>query len=346
MAKVDRIIALLQDRIAQGDYALRAIPAEMQLANETGVSRMTARKAVLHLVEDGVLKRGPNGRLVVKTTRPFQVGLLLPECRSAQVDRWRAAVVHVVSCGKAHLRVVQFRHWNDPVLLEACNSFDGVFLVPPAERIPDAVATRLRDSRARLVALDADLTPFGVRSVDLIPSVSIDLLLDHLTQLGHRTIHCFNTQPLDSVVAQRIEQWERWRSKQNSAGQLMNHPDKSYGNPAQWAHDAMSNRLAEGSLSGTAVLCITMPAAAGAMRAMFEAGLTVGRDVSVCAANDEGLAAFLWPRLTSTRMPDPIPHLAGCLRWMRSRSSTAAQLIQPAEVPLFIGESTGPAPRK
>ena len=71
-----------------------------------------------------------------------------------------------------------------------------------SEPVPAAVARRLRGGRARLVALDADLTSHGIRSIDLIPPSSMQRLLDHLAGLGHRTIHCFNTQPVDFVVEQ------------------------------------------------------------------------------------------------------------------------------------------------
>src|SRR2546425_11275410 len=66
MPKVDRIIALMENRIRRGDYSLRPLPAESKLALETGVSRMTARKAVLRLVGQGLLTRASNGRLVIR----------------------------------------------------------------------------------------------------------------------------------------------------------------------------------------------------------------------------------------------------------------------------------------
>jgi LacI family transcriptional regulator len=373
MAKVDRIVALLETRISRGDYALRPMPAENRLATEVGVSRMTARKAVLRLVERGLLARADNGRVVVNTgrntqsgdptettislanpsdgasppeegTRRLQIAFLAPAFASAEIDRWRVAVDRAVSRIGSRLRIVHFHHWQDPIFIDAAESFDGIFLVPPAEPIPDAVARDLRGGRAKVVALDADLTPRGIRSIDLIPPASVQRLLDQLAGLGHRSIHCFNSQPVDSVVEQRIEQWSLWRAAQGASGKLLNDPDDSYGDPPRKAYESMSRRLAEGPFGATAVFCVTMPAALGAMRAMRERGIIVGKDVSVCAANDEGIAAYLYPSLTATQMPDPLPYLTIYLEWMAGQSYCGPLLSRPTNVPLFIGESTGPAP--
>ncbi len=58
------VMATLERRIAAGDYMLKDLPGERRLAEETGVSYMTARKAVTCLIERGVLARRPNGTLV------------------------------------------------------------------------------------------------------------------------------------------------------------------------------------------------------------------------------------------------------------------------------------------
>ena len=134
-------------------------------------------------------------------------------------------------------------------------------------------------------------------------------LLDHLAGLGHRTVHCFNTQPVDFVVEQRIEQWSLWLAAQQLTGRLLNDPDQSYGDPTRHAHQFMKRALSAGPLDATAVMCVTMPAAIGVMRALYERNIVVGRDVSVCAANDEGLAEFLLPEpdLDADARPGPVP---------------------------------------
>ena len=152
MAKVDRVIEVLEGRIRRGDYALRTIPSDNLLADEVGVSRMTARKAVLHLMEKGLLVRQPNGRVAVKGAgsrrrrRSHSSDRLSHARRSVAGDpalahrrwRWRRRGSRRAS------RTVPFYHWEDPAVLDASAKLDGVFLVPPAERMPPAIAGRLR----------------------------------------------------------------------------------------------------------------------------------------------------------------------------------------------------------
>jgi hypothetical protein len=86
-----------------------------------------------------------------------------------------------------------------------------------------------------------------------------------------------------------------------------------------------------------------MPAAIGAMRAMRDRGIRVGVDKSVCVCNDEGLGRFMSPSLTSVEMPSPDAYLAICMEWMRRSGDgwIGSLLMQPTEVSLFKGESTG-----
>ena len=51
------VMAVIERRIAAGDYMLKDLPGERRLADEVGVSYMTARKAVQALLEKKVLTR-------------------------------------------------------------------------------------------------------------------------------------------------------------------------------------------------------------------------------------------------------------------------------------------------
>jgi hypothetical protein len=348
MAKVERIIELLEARINRGDYALTSFPPEVRLAEELDVSRMTARKAILNLVEGGLLQRDVSGRMVVsreKTApRPLHIGFLLPSLGSSAV-RWRRPAEIAVNAYGGHVRFVTFYHWDDPVLLEAMESFDGLFLVPPAEQIPTALLKKLRQARARLIILDADYTAYGLRSVDLVPPTSIHGLLDHLTDLGHHRISVFNTQPVDSIIKQRLEQWRLWLATQGLTGQLVNEPEESYGEPLERAYAVAKERLESGiGFGGSAVLCLTMPAAIGLTRAMYEQGQVAGRDLSVCCANDEGFARYMCPSLTSVLKAAAEPYLRVCVEWMAGGTWLGPLLMRPSNLEVFIGETTGPAP--
>jgi hypothetical protein len=96
----------------------------------------------------------------------------------------------------------------------------------------------------------------------------------------------------------------------------------------------------------TALFCTTGPAAIGAMRAFHEAGREIGRDVSICAVNDEGMAPFLLRTLTALVSPPRAEFLRGPVAWMLEGGKWRGRLLlEPDDAPLFIGESTGPAPK-
>jgi GntR family transcriptional regulator len=63
-----QISAILRDGIRRGDYAVgRPIPSETQLMGEHGVARLTARKAVRVLADEGLVEVVPGrGAYVIK----------------------------------------------------------------------------------------------------------------------------------------------------------------------------------------------------------------------------------------------------------------------------------------
>ena len=83
--------------------------------------------------------------------------------------------------------------------------------------------------------------------------------------------------------------------------------------------------------------------AIGAIRALHEYGIQVGKDVSVCAINDDGISRYLCPSLTCFQLPENlIGYLRLCVEWMlRDKQKWDGPLKFQADGDnLFIGEST------
>ncbi|MCW3062019.1 MAG: yvoA [Capsulimonas sp.] len=347
MAKVDQIKELLELRILRGDYALTPFPSEVRLSEEVGASRTTVRLATLSLIEKGLLHREISGRLSVarepSDIRPLHIGLLLPSLHST-VIQWEQAAEIVIRSNGGHVRTVTFFHWDDPVLLDAIESFDGIFLVPPAEPMPVDLAAKLRAARTRLAIL-ADYSALGLHGLGLAQPGAIPSLLDHLADLGHKRVAAFNTQPLVTVIEQRMDQWSLWLAERGFTGERVNEPEPSYGYPLERAYTVAKDRLTRGvGFGGTAVFCVTMPAALGLMRAMYEEGLQVGRDISICCAFDEGIARFLCPPLTSVQMAPPEPLLRMAVEWMAGGEWEGPLFRRSPVGEIFAGDSTGAAP--
>lgn len=351
MPKNHRIAEMLATRIEHGDYALRPFPNEVQLAAELSASRTTIRRAVQHLVDRRLLTRKANGRLALAretgaAAGPFSFAFLAPAFSSINIDRWRSAAEHAGVRIGARVRPIDYVHWDDPVLQESFEGFDGCFLLPITEPMPPGLIRRITETKGRLAILEHDMTEHGIPCA-VSSSDEIPLLLDHLRSLGHEAVECFNTQPMDEVIDRRIRSWQDWRDKSKFQGELLSEPVPHYGDAMEQAYRVGSRLLARKTIrTPSAVVCTTSHAAFGLMRAVADAGLNVGSDVSVCSMLDEGIGRYTCPSVTSLQMPDVLPMLVKLAEWMHAGGTNwKGPLMVKPERPsdqLFLGESTRP----
>lgn len=351
MNKYTEVADFIRKRVGKGDYSLRGVPAERQLAAEIGVSYMTVRRAIHALIEDGTLIRQPNGRVAVGLLTQgngsqLQLAFLAPTFNSPVIEQWRVALDAIVRKRGGVVRPILYMHWDDPIVQDALEAFDGVFLIPVPESLPAHVESRLKNAK-RLVVLDQDFSHMGIPSVRLFPPVFVQRLLDHLDKLGHRRIDCLNLPPenpdADPVLQQRVEQWQVWKAAHGAEGQLISMPQSLHSDPFNTAYKTMKKQLDAGPFKATAIMCVTAPGAIGAMRALHEHGITPGREVSVCTINSESMGETLIPSLTALEPPSPTPYLMIGVDWIIEGGNawSGPLLLQPSEVPLVIRESTG-----
>jgi LacI family transcriptional regulator len=342
--KAARVVSLLSRRIAQGDYLGAALPSERALAEQEGVSYMTARKAVQDLIGAGLLARTTTGRLVVNRQAPpdaraLQVACIAPSFPSADILNWQLAVDRVLAerSAIARAKTIPFAHWEDPTLRHALERCDGAFVYPLAERVPAPVLELLRAHR--VVILDQDYAGLGLPSIRLSPVEAIDDLLDHLAALGHRSIACLNVQPHDPAIEERIAQWQAWCTRRGVGGMLIDRPVRSHEQPATAANETLRNI----ALTDTAIFATTMAGAMGANRALHDRGPQVGRQVAVCTLNDEGLGTVTVPSITAAAPPDPDHWLRRSLDWMSDPAKPDWQgpmLMQPERRVIAVRESS------
>lgn len=353
--KAEQIEQILELRLKHGDYQGRELPTERELSVELTVSRATARKAVQRLIDRQLLARLPNGRVAASRQGAdgMRLAFLVPSLSSQDIERWRLAIERAAAMFGASVRTMLYVHWDDPTIVDALESFDGVLITMSCEEVPPRILHKLRGAGRHVAVLGRDLTAHGIPSVDLFPPVFLQRLLDHLAEEGHRSVDCFNIQTVDPVIESRIEQWNLWRAVHRFGGSLLGEQIQAYGEPLMQAYE-QAGRLLDGkagpggneSFTASAILCTTAPAAIGLLRAMHDRKMTIGAGgTSVCVVNDEGLGRFTSPSLTSIEMPDPLPYLSVCMEWMQRAGQgwVGSLLMQPKQVPLYVGESTGRA---
>jgi DNA-binding LacI/PurR family transcriptional regulator len=344
-AKYTEVMSVIKRRIREGDYLLNKFPGERKIAEETGVSYMTARRAIIQLLDDKVLVRGPSGALEVhpsfsKRANPAQVVLLYPAFASTYLTQLRGLVSDFAQKQGVALRPVQFIHWDENTLLEAVDQARGVFVIPYGPEIPPRLREPFRENK--VVILDGDFSHEGLPSIRLFRDRCIEQVFEHLYKLGHRRIDCINTQNRNPEINRRIELWQRWRTRRSVDGQLWDDPAAVFTDPTAVARRLMARLLDRKKNAASALVGTTCPAAIGAVRASWERGMHVGRDISICAVNIEPPAEFFCPSITGLNTPDLSDVLGRCFEWFFSRNAwKGPRLLEPSDSALFVGESTG-----
>ena len=212
-SKYNEVMSVIKQRIQEGDYFVDSIPGERRIAEETGVSYMTARRAVQQLLEEKVLIRQASGSLEVhpeytKQVNPAEVVLLYPAYPSSYLTQLRVLVADAAGRRGLSLRPGQFVHWEEQVLVDVIAQAKGTIVIPYGPVIPNRLLKHFTENK--VVILDGDFTSDGLPSIRLFSDDCIEHVLNHLWQLGHRNIDCINTQNRNREIDRRIEIWERW----------------------------------------------------------------------------------------------------------------------------------------
>jgi DNA-binding LacI/PurR family transcriptional regulator len=348
LAKYVRVSKLLERRILHGDYLLKDFPTDRELSAEFQVDTRTARRAVASLIDAGLLFRQRNGRPAVVTTGwrergQLRLALLSVAYPSPYTWRWQRAIERLTQHHGWLFRPVTYTHLDDPVVADTLEGFDGVFFGLPGIDPTDHLLRTVQRSGRPVVFLDADVSAHGFPSLWLASPTFITRLLDHLREQGHRRVACLNTQPHNAVTDIRISGWREWASCYDAAGPLIDCPVESFESPVDRAYHAANQVLDHGGFEATSLLCCTSAAAKGVYRALHEHGMEAGRDLAICSADDgAGEAPYFIPSLTSIQDPAPEAYLSPCIEWIErgGQDWKGPLLVQPRDVPLFLGEST------
>ncbi|HVP49747.1 MAG TPA: LacI family DNA-binding transcriptional regulator [Candidatus Bathyarchaeia archaeon] len=187
----------------------------------------------------------------------------------------------------------------------------------------------------------------GVTNITLDHVTAARVVLNHLTQLGHRNIAFIKGQPLS------IDTESRWGALAQVAeemgiriqGELVIQLPGDDPSP-QLGYET-TRQLLSRNVPFTSLVVYNDISAVGAIRAIKETGMRVPEDISVVGFDDIREAAYHVPSLTTVRQP------------MRKIGAMAAQALLDrieghdhhevgilVEPELVVRESTGPAPNQ
>jgi LacI family transcriptional regulator len=194
---------------------------------------------------------------------------------------------------------------------------------PPGERELDAykklldgrrvdgfilVRTRRKDARIDyLTHRGAPFTAFGRTEgevdfpyVDEDGAYGLRLVAEHLTQNGHKHIACISSSPELTFTAHRMEGLQAGLAQ---AGVSLSDGNIRYGDLTQRSGYKQAEDLLSSSQPITAIVAFNDLMAFGAMSAVQEHGMTVGKDIAVTGFDDIPMAEYSHPPLTTVQQP-------------------------------------------
>lgn len=201
----------LEDLVRQGVYEPGSqLPGEPEIAAALGVSRMTANRAILALVADGVLERAKGkGTFVSQSPRaPLGLRRVVGVANEDPSYAWEDFYFGVLLSSLS--RACQSEGLEFSVLdrlhpsLDQIDDSTGVVLIAFPHH-QQTVARELADRAGRVVALGCSWDDFPWPTVDSDNILGAGLAIEHLAGLGHRDIAYVGAFPEDSNTQ------DRWR---------------------------------------------------------------------------------------------------------------------------------------
>ncbi len=197
LTKYHQIYLVLREQLQEGRFA-QGMPAEMELARQFGVGRVTVRHAMEQLVADGLIVRVV-GRGTFPKAAPA-AGLMRDAAVQAQPTRLAGLMENIVSASRS--TTVKVLDWRTVAAPEAVAS---ALLLPLGEPVKKAV--RRRSSREGPLSYITTYMPLhlvaGMSRRDLASKPVLQLLEEAGVELG-RAQQTISARQADAVVAHEL----------------------------------------------------------------------------------------------------------------------------------------------
>lgn len=300
------VLDALRERVAQSAQG-DGLGSEVGIAKECGVSRMTARKAVNALIAEGLVERRAGvgifvrGKDVVTRRFAFVAGNLL----------WDAAVQMASSARKV------MQESGAELVLRDSHGEEGAYLAElaalPASGLDGAIVVSMHGERSDEAIRQLASTGFPVAVIDQafrdepIVSVASDnqaggaVAARALISAGHSEIGFIGDLDTDTV---RIR-WEGFRAAAIGGGLKVPsvYKIRGVGRLASWetSVSGLVKRILALKRPPTAFFCSCDAVARFAMRTIAASGLSVPGDISLVGFDDDPIAEWTSPALTTIR---------------------------------------------
>lgn len=296
--------AIVDNCFKPGDF----IGTEVELSKANSITRMTARRAVQILIDEGLLERQPGKGVFVKNPQDSYQQIKLLSCNLNWMPSIYIGQGMKLQAEKynAEVSLCDFRG-NEEEYIKA------IVDLPKAKDKSSAVLVSIHTKAFYNALLKLELANYKYVVVDEIlnefpsPSISSEnilggkLAVQKLLELGHKNIGF-----IGDVQASTTEKRFRGGAIVLAENSLTYSNVISLSNAdSVWEQDILHNiRLLKNSNSlPTAFFCSCDAVARYVYRAADKLGLSIPEDISVIGFDDDPIAEWLSPSLTTIRQP-------------------------------------------
>ena len=291
------------------DHALApgaGIGTEVQLARESGLSRMTVRRAVQVLVDEGLVERRPGRGVFVRgaDTATRSVLFLAGNLLWAPAVRVSHALLECAPGEGIDIRLFDARDRLDVFLDEMRglpnSGHAGAVIMSQHDPAFNRALSTLVAEDVPFVVVDQTLTDIEAPSVVSDNRTGGRLVAEALLAAGHRRIAFVGDLGADTTAERARGVAEACAAAGIPAVPMLDLPGKRFTDWSPDIHRAL-REVVRSPGRPTAIACSCDAVAATAYRALADEGLRVPDDISITGFDDDPLGEWLVPPLTTVR---------------------------------------------
>lgn len=287
------------------------LPTEPEIAEQYGVSRMTANRAILSLVSDGLLYRKKKaGTFVSEEVPEIRLPVLRPVVVVNQPDAtmldhyFQGLFWNLNSEAAAHgitLKTTSIPETDRVASLMASEPNPLIVLSSPRHILDDLL--EIARMGTQVIVVGASWQGYGIHSIDSDNLLGSAMAVEHLLSLGHREIAFVGAWPDDSNTADRVRGFRAAMLARNldyREDRVLVATGTLHGEPA--SRERVATLLTSDDRP-TAVFAAGGQLAMEVIGVAQSMGLRVPEDLSIVGYDDIPAMLGTYPAVTTIRQP-------------------------------------------
>ncbi len=284
------------------------LPAERELARLHNVSYMTARRAVMDMVEAGLLERRGREGTFVRAEGASRLSSTTLHLIYPDFDTPAIKTMLRLSLGECEKRgwktnIIRLNPNTERVALRALQEKELTLVLVEGPELQGALGEAMQKAEGRAVLLGNRLDGVGVPSVLADDAQAVRLAVQRLRKAGHENIALLSDHPHHAIDRVQVA---TWRSCLNSIAREIGHSVPQdlivIGTPrhecvTQYAFESVKVYFESGGVA-TALVTLTDEMALAALSACRACGKAVPESVSLVNSGDSAMMGLAYPPIT------------------------------------------------